>query len=67
MKRNFERNFSRLRSDIESYRIELQDDLKSLNARVNEIKSSVENAWDETNNNTNSSKIHDVKTLDYFS
>ena len=49
MKRNFEKNFSGLRSDIESYRLELQNDLNSLNHRVDEIKSSVENAWDEIN------------------
>ena len=51
MKRNFETNFSGLRSDVESYRLELQNDLKSLNDRVDEIKSSVENAWDEINDN----------------
>ena len=51
MKRNFERNFSGLRSDIESYRLELQNDLKSLNDRADEIKSSIENAWDEINDN----------------
>ena len=51
MKRNFQRDFSGLRSDIESYRLELQNDLKSLNVRVDEIKSSVENAWDEINDN----------------
>ena len=51
MKRNFERNFTGLRSDIESYRLELQNDLKSLNDRVDSIKSSVENACDEINDN----------------
>ena len=49
MKRNTKRNFSGLRSDIESYRLELQNDFKSLNDRVDEIKSSVENAWDDIN------------------
>ena len=38
MKRNFERNFSGLRSDIKSYRPELQNDFKSLNDRVDEIQ-----------------------------
>ena len=33
MKSNFERNFSGLKSDIESYRLELQNGLNSLNDR----------------------------------
>ena len=49
MKRNFERGFSELRSDIESFRLELQNDLKSLNDRVDKMESSVENAWEEIN------------------
>ena len=47
MKRNFERGFSGLRSDIESFQLELQNDLKSLNDRVDKMESSVENPWEE--------------------
>ena len=46
---NFERGFSGLRSDIESFRLELQNDLKSLNDRVDKMESSVENASEEIN------------------
>ena len=50
IKRNFERGFSELRSDIESFLLELQNDLKSLNDRVDKMESSVENALEEINN-----------------
>ena len=49
MKRNFERGFSGLGSDIESFRLELQNDLKSLNDRVDKVESSVKNVWEEIN------------------
>ena len=51
MKRNFETNFSGLRSDIKSFCSSSRYDSKSLHDRVDEIKSSVENAWDEINDN----------------
>ena len=49
MKHNFERDFSGLRSDIEPFRLELQNDLKSLNDGVNKMESSVKNARKEIN------------------
>ena len=65
MKRNFERGFSGLRSDIESFRLELQNDLKSLNDRVDKMESSVENAWEEINDvkSNMDSKQQDTENL----
>ena len=39
MKRNSERDFSGLRSDIESFKLELQNDLKSLDDRADKTES----------------------------